>query len=259
MINKTNIAITAVVAALLLISASQVRAETTKKSFVVKPGGTLYMRTDSGSVEVESHASERVDIEVEITGTNAKDFELSFSQDGNDVRITGERKRRFGSWHVNAKFVVKVPKAYNVDLKTGGGAIDISDLNGEVQAKTSGGSIDLGNIVGNVEVETSGGAISVDEVAGNIDAETSGGSIKARISKQPSEDSRLHTSGGSVIVYLASKIAVDLEARTSGGRVKSDFDVDGSVKRNRIVGKINGGGPRLDLSTSGGSVRIKSS
>lgn len=258
MINKTSFAIAASIGALFFIGASQAQAEKVEKSFDVKPAGTLYIRTDSGSVEVESHASNRVDIEVRTRGDNAEDFVLEFNKDGNDVRVTGEHKRRFGSWHMNARFIVKVPETYNVELKTGGGAIELSDLKGRVQAKTSGGSIDLGQIVGDVEVETSGGSITVEDVAGNINADTSGGSIRAKISKQPTEDSRLHTSGGSVTVYLAPDVAVDLKARTSGGRVKSDFDVEGTIKRNRIVGKINGGGPRLDLSTSGGSVRVKS-
>jgi len=52
-------------------------------------------------------------------------------------------------------------------------------------------------------------------------------------------------------------IAVDIKARTSGGSVKSELAVNGTSKRNRIEGKINGGGPKLDLKTSGGSVRIK--
>ena len=90
-------------------------------------------------------------------------------------------------------------------------------------------------------MQTSGGAIRVEEVVGNIDAYTSGGSINATISKQLSDDCRLRTSGGSVTVYLVSDIAVDLDASTSGGRVKSEFDVDGLVKKQKIRGKINGG------------------
>jgi DUF4097 and DUF4098 domain-containing protein YvlB len=115
----------------------------------------------------------------------------------------------------------------------------------------------LGKIRGDVDVKTSGGSIRVDEVSGTINAHTSGGSITAIISQQPLGDSRLTTSGGSVSASLAPSIAVDLTASTSGGRVSSEFEVDGSVKKTRITGKVNGGGPKLVLKTSGGSVRIK--
>ena len=40
-------------------------------------------------------------------------------------------------------------------------------------------------------------------------------------------------------------------------RVKSDFEIDGKVKKMAVRGSINGGGPKLTLKTSGGSIKIK--
>lgn len=58
-----------------------------------------------------------------------------------------------------------VPSRFNVDVRTGGGGIDIDDLEGNVLAQTSGGGIDVGYIRnGSVDVRTSGGGI---EVAGS--------------------------------------------------------------------------------------------
>jgi DUF4097 and DUF4098 domain-containing protein YvlB len=185
---------------------------------------------------------------------------VTFSQQGDDVIVEGNQEGSSNwGWSNNARvyYTIKVPKNYNVNLETGGGSIEVSDLVGEVEADTSGGSISLGQIQGDVDVKTSGGSISVEEVAGNIDAHTSGGSVSAKMTKQPTENCRLTTSGGSVTAYLARDIAVDLDASTSGGRVKSDFMVEGRVKKTSIDGKINGGGPQLKMKTSGGSVRIK--
>lgn len=229
------------------------------QSFKVKAGGTLYLDSDSGSVEVESHSAKTVIVEVQKWGENEEDFEVTVEQDGNDIKIEGDQKGSGSYWGRNAqvRYLIKVPSQYNVDVKTGGGSIEISDLNGVVEARTSGGSISLGKINGDVDVKTSGGSIRVDDVVGNIDAHTSGGSIRATISKQPTQDSKLTTSGGSITAYLAEGIAVDLNASTSGGRVKSEFDVVGKVKKTSIKGEINGGGPDLYLRTSGGSVKIK--
>ena len=65
--------------------------------------------------------------------------------------------------------------------------------------------------------------LDVGEVQGAIEAKTSGGRISARITEQPSADSKLTTSGGSVTVYLNPSIAVALDVRTSGGRVHNDL------------------------------------
>ena len=258
MINKFSIVVTSIIVVFLVVGVTHAKSETIEKSFAVKSGGTFYLKSDSGSIEIESHGRDMVEIEVEKKGRNIDDFVVEFSQDGNDVRVSGERDGSYFKRSANVHFLVKIPKDYNVNLKTGGGSIELADLKGTVDAKTSGGSISLGRIEGDVDVDTSGGSIRVDEVAGNIDAHTSGGSIKAKITKQPTADCRLTTSGGSVTVYLAPEIAVDLDASTSGGSVSSELDVTGKIKPRHIKGTINGGGPDLELHTSGGSVRVKS-
>ena len=145
------------------------------------------------------------------------------------------------------------------DVSTSGGSIKIGDVDGDVDANTSGGSISIDRSKGNVVASTSGGSISVDEVMGDIDASTSGGSVTAHISQQPKGECRLETSGGNVSVYLAKNIAVDLDAKANGGRVTSDFDVSlvGELRKTRMRGKINGGGPKLYLRTSSGTVKIR--
>ena len=257
--SKITTAIILAAAVFLVIAATQARSdlEPLARSFDVESGGSLIIRSDSGSIDVESHDKAQVEVTVTRKGKNDDDFKVEFFHEGKDVKIVGERESMFGSFSSNVHFAIKVPKQYNIDIKTGGGSIELADIKGRVEAGTSGGSIQLGQIDGDVDVNTSGGAIRVNEVLGNIDAHTSGGSIKAHISKQPTENCSLSTSGGSVTVYLSPDIAVDIKARTSGGSVKSELAVNGTSKRNRIEGKINGGGPKLDLKTSGGSVRIK--
>lgn len=252
----------AVISAFVMsLMATNVEAREVERAFDVGTGGTLKLETSRGSINIGTHSSDQVLVFVEIEGKNEEDMEINFSNSGDDVTITGEQTRESkGFWgggsNMKVAFNITVPKSYNVDVDTAGGSIKIQDLNGQVDANTSGGSIKLGRIDGLVDVNTSGGSIKVDEVTGTIRAHTSGGSIKANISKQPTGDSKLTTSGGSIKVRLAEDIAVDLSARTSGGRVKSDFDINGEVSKRSIRGEINGGGPKLTLKTSGGSVKI---
>ena len=240
-------------------SFSKSNVDVIEKSFNVASKGTLRLDTDSGSISVESHSSETVDVRVELKGKLRDNMKIGFDHDGADLSVQGDRESSF-SWgfnNGNAKFIIKVPRHYDLALKTSGGSIQLSSLTGTVKARTSGGSIKVDQITGDLKVKTSGGSIKVDEVSGAIDAKTSGGSIKLRMTEQPKHDSQLRTSGGSVKAYLASGIAVDLTASTSGGSVSTDFNVNGSVRRTSIAGEINGGGPKLKLHTSGGSVKIE--
>lgn len=145
-------------------------------------------------------------------------------------------------------------------LHTSGGSISLGQVRGTVDANTSGGGIRIDRATANVVAKTSGGRISVNEVQGAIDASTSGGGIDVYISKQPTSDSRLSTGGGQIKVVLASSLQLDIRARASGGGVTMrglDVDVQGKASRNRMTGTMNGGGPVLDLQTSGGGISIR--
>ncbi|MCH2191812.1 MAG: DUF4097 domain-containing protein [Gammaproteobacteria bacterium] len=243
---------------LFLLGVAQADEELFEKEFEVKNGGSLYLDSDAGSVEIGTHTKPIVELKVSIKGGDADDFKISSEQSGKDVSVKGDRKSiGWGSNSLRVNFIVTVPKEYDLRLETGGGSISVQDLIGEIDAKTSGGSIIISDVRGDVDVKTSGGSIRVEDVAGNIKGRTSGGSIKVKFSEQITQDSVLSTSGGSIAAYLPTEIKVDIDASTSGGRVRSDFNVDGTVKKTKIKGEINDGGPLLKLRTSGGNVSIK--
>jgi hypothetical protein len=226
-----------------------------EKEFTVAKGGTLDLRTDIGALDIRTHDKETVELEVYVKGEREKEFEVTYKVSGDDLDVRGEiNKRRNG---LRVEFVVTVPEQYDLNLQTSGGSISVSDLEGDIDAKTSGGSINIGDVQGDVELHTSGGSISTDNIYGEIDAHTSGGSVNVRFAEQITKDASLSTSGGSITAYLPRDIKVDLDASTSGGHVRTDFNVDGRIKKNRVKGSINGGGPKLSLRTSGGSVKIK--
>ena len=278
-----------------------------KKSFQVEPGGHLTLDVQFGSIEVSPSEGKEVNIEVirKVKTSDPKKAEeilkshqVDFKQAGNDVMVkSGDRARAFGkgSWdHLEVRYVISVPKKFNVDLNTSGGSITVNDLEGEAIAKTSGGSLHFGNIQGPVSgktsgggitvlectgkvdintsggsitlgkiagpllAQTSGGSIRIDEVRGDVKASTSGGSIQASISRQPASDSELGTSGGSIHIKLKPDLNLNLVAKASGGDIQSDIPlmVQGAMSRSSLQGKMNAGGPQLYLHSSGGSVHI---
>ena len=128
-----------------------------------------------------------------------------------------------------------------------------------MEVETSGGSIKIGKMTGSVKAHTSGGSISVDEVQGMIQASTSGGHVDATITRQPEGDCELSTSGGSIQVRLNRNLDLYLLAKTSGGSVRANnlpLNIQGEISRSRLEAKMNKGGPRLTLHTSGGSISI---
>ncbi len=185
----------------------------------------------------------------------------------------------YTTWLREVEYRVTVPEKFNADMDTSGGPIFVSRMSGEVHAHTSGGSLHFdsidGPILGNTSggsitleggkgravLHTSGGSIQIRDAAGPIDASTSGGGVTASLLGQPKEECRLYTSGGSINVSLSRDVRLDLDASTGGGSVRTDFAVPISDERHHSELRVplNGGGPRLYLHTSGGSISIRRS
>lgn len=280
------------------------------KTFKVHKDGLLTIDADIGSIEINTAQRNEVDVKIDFDrrrGSSSRlrdimrDIDVNFQQSGKDVRVELEYDKDWGNFwnsvgkYLRIKFIVTVPRDYNVDLHTSGGSISVDDLQGEVKSHTSGGSlffgriggtvygktsggsitlrgckdevkvttsggsIDIGEVSGTVTANTSGGSIKVEEVMGTINARTSGGSVTAYIARQPRANCSLKTSGGTVTAYLARDVKVTVDAHTSGGSVHTDFPVmvRGTLNKRSLNAEINGGGPELYLRTSGGSIYIK--
>ncbi len=266
--------------------------DTLNHSFPVDPGGRLVLDVDRGSVEVQG-VENASSVVVEVTRKASarseararellEDHQVEFSQDGTVVEVKG-RSSRASSWswfrgqNLQVNYRITVPRRFQAQLRTAGGSIQVTTVEGEVQAKTSGGALKFGelkgpingrtsggsisakNCQGELDVETSGGGIQLGEIQGNVKAHTSGGSIHAaavtgRCTVSTSGGgidltditglSTASTSGGSITVSLTKPLEQDCTVESSGGGITvrlpeaAAFDVDA---------RTSGGGVRSDF------------
>jgi len=141
-----------------------------------------------------------------------------------------------------------------INATTSGGNIHANDLKPELQANTSGGNIDITNIEGLVDASTSGGSINLDQMSGTIKANTSGGNISATITK-PVEKLELETSGGNIDCTVPQGLGLNLEL--SADHIETQLvNFNGKYEKDKISGKINGGGIPVNLTTYGGSINL---
>ncbi|TQV72089.1 DUF4097 domain-containing protein [Aliikangiella marina] len=239
---------------LLLTLNVSAKSETIEREFSVATGGQLVIDSDRGSIEIESWNNDQVDVEVRKSASSQSkldDFRVEIENRGDNVYINGDGD----GWNSNVrvKYIVKVPKKYNLDLKTGGGSIKVDDMAGNIKLHTSGGSLKIGNVDGgNVDAHTSGGSIKVGDVKGNLKVDTSGGSIRlGHVTGKATVD----TSGGSISIESGGE---DIAADTSGGSIKIGPS-EGNVKAETSGGSIKIGTAKgdVDADTSGGSVKVE--
>jgi hypothetical protein len=259
-------------------------------------GGSITVEGHEGDrVRVEMHVrvgGRSIDSTHAKAQEALEDYEFNISKSSNTVYAIAKSKRSgwFGNNNTSVSFRVYVPTNMSCDLDTSGGSISISGVNGTQKVHTSGGSLNIANINGDMEAKTSGGSINIeqykgellaktsggtiklDRATGDLDVSTSGGSIKlnnvsGRVNAGTSGGSinanileldnqlTLKTSGGSIHAVVPKGIGMDLDLK--GNKVNTQLtNFDGQVEKDKIVGSINGGGVRVVMATSGGSVNL---
>ena len=269
------------VLALALLAAGGAHAadKTFDRTFTVSPGGTLIVDADSASVRVTGGNSNQVVVHMlaKASDDDLASLKLDAVQQGNEVTVTLKREKKgwFNSWRGDQRIEVTVPQRFVVNVKTGGGSIDLSGTTGTASLNTSGGDITAKNITGNVNADTSGGSIVMDTIRGDVDGDTSGGDVKllqidgkmrgntsggdVQVSLVGANRGiTASTSGGSIRLTLPRSTSGNFEAKTSGGQFTSDMAVTTtSFQEGHVKGTLNGGGPSIDANTSGGDISLR--
>jgi DUF4097 and DUF4098 domain-containing protein YvlB len=129
-----------------------------------------------------------------------------------------------------------------LDFSTGDGELEIEDVDGSLHAHTSDGSVRVTGRFDDLELRTSDGRVEVE----------------ARQGSQLREAWDIRSSDGSVMLRIPRDLAADVELHTSDGSIPTNVPivVEGSFGPHDIHGKMNGGGNRLTVHTSDGSVTL---
>jgi DUF4097 and DUF4098 domain-containing protein YvlB len=173
----------------------------------------------------------------------------------------------------------------SAEIKTYGGDIRIGPVRGDLKAQTLAGDVRIGDVSGSANVETSGGDIRIDRIAGSATARTGGGDIvlpavggavlaetgggEVRIglgSRLVKGGVSIRNAGGDVLLTLPADFQgeIDLRVDQPGDPedvlIHSEFPGLAVTRRadsQRASGSLNGGGPRVTVLTTSGSIRLQ--
>jgi DUF4097 and DUF4098 domain-containing protein YvlB len=154
---------------------------------------------------------------------------------------------------------IKVPSYVIVERAlTSNGAIQISDVKGDVVASTSNGGIFIDNVDGFVLAHTSNGRIEIENTKGIMDLKSSNSGINAEIFDFK-EDIEVSTSNGGITLYINPNLNADLDITTSNGYIMIDDNLDFSYSLNEDKHKqaeLGDGGDQIIIQTSNGNIKI---
>ena len=144
----------------------------------------------------------------------------------------------------------------DIRLSSSGGGVSVDGAHGNVYARSSGGGVSLEDIHGSADASSSGGGVSVSGEASSVTAKSSGGSVRVNI-RNLTDELYLQSSGGGVsaVIHGGDKLGLDLDLRS--GKVNIDLhNFTGTSEKDRVKGKMNGGGIPVYAHASGGNVTI---
>lgn len=257
-----------------------------------KSGGKLVVDVDFGSIDVAPGENDKVVVDAhrKIEASSKEKEEeyfkavpVTITTEGDEVIVRAIHRheslgsqlwRMLGHTRSEARYTVRVPANFSVDLDTSDGEISAVDLTGIVKADTSGGHLTFDRIHGDINADTSGGDIKATTCDGTIKLDTSGGRIevtngRGKLNADTSGgavtvlnfagDAKVDSSGGKLRL---SHVSGKLTAETSGGSIAAilpspvvdDVRLETSAGQITVVTPANAG-LTIDAETSAGHVR----
>jgi lia operon protein LiaG len=164
------------------------------------------------------------------------------------VRVESRPPRLSGFSSHQIEWTIKVPKGVIVDLRTTNGGVRLNNLSNEIHAKTTNGGVKGLNIIATViEASAVNGGVEIVlgaplDTTASIEMEAVNGGVELSLPPDSKATIAARCVNGGVQV---ENLEISREEQ------QSDFD-----KRRRLNGTMNGGGAKVNLSTTNGGVRI---
>ena len=232
----------------------------------MQAGRTLYVRNLNGAIRVTKADGDRAsvvatkrwrrgdpaDVRIEqIKAVNGGDVIICafwVERSSCDERGYRSRDNDGDGWNwrgrrndVSVEFTIKLPAGVRVVVSSVNGEISVEEATAEVEATTVNGS---------VWAASSGGPVLAQSVNGDV---------RARMSSRGSRDLKFSSVNGTVIVQVPDDTDADVSLSTVNGSVQSDFPVtiQGRLNPRKLRATLGKGGPRLDMKTVNGDVRLR--
>jgi beta-lactamase regulating signal transducer with metallopeptidase domain/DUF4097 and DUF4098 domain-containing protein YvlB len=167
----------------------------------VKSGGTLNIDLKTGGdLVITSWDKPQVVVRAALGGRDWRQTEVRLRPDDGDATLDSYFAESSGNQSSHHVFEIQVPKNFNVRVKSSGGSVSITGVDGRFTGNTGGGEINIQKSNGDVDLRTGGGDIRVAD--SNVNGSVSTGVGMVRIERV--NGNLEGTSGSGPVVYAQS-------------------------------------------------------
>jgi DUF4097 and DUF4098 domain-containing protein YvlB len=218
-------------------------------------------------------------------------------KNGRTISVTTNPSQRNWSWNwgrVDIDVLITVPEVFDAHVAVQHGDVQVDRLKGNLSFTTAHGDLQIGSLAGSTAVITtahgdleareiateklrlstahgdvhidrlasaafeataSHGDINIESAEGRAEVSSSHGDISIRFAREVSGEFR--NSHGDIEISAPSALAANVDLAGSDVKIAGSYSFEGTQKRDRIEGKINGGGPNLTARTTHGSISLR--
>jgi bifunctional DNA-binding transcriptional regulator/antitoxin component of YhaV-PrlF toxin-antitoxin module len=226
-----------------------------RKSYDLQPGGRVEISNVNGRIQVEPSGNNTVEVVAVKTARGATSEaakeslgRIEITEESSPASVRIETKIQRGSGMFNhgggeVAYTVRVPSGADLKFTTVNGGIDVERVSGRISVET-----------------VNGGIVARDVDAGSLAATTVNGGVEVALSRMPDGGVKLGCTNGGIKVRLPADAKADISVRVVNGGIDVDADalrIQSSEKsRRRFEGRMNGGGPRMDIEGTNGGIQI---
>jgi len=226
----------------------------------------LRVQTHDANLRIETWDQNMIEAHLTTQGWHIGNggLEIVEHQQGNtvDLELRQPHRAHF-SIGIDARRVeleIRMPRSAKITVRSADGNVSAKGLEGELNFTTGDGRLQLEDVEGSLRAHTSDGSVRVSGRFDVLELRTSDGrvDVEARPGSHLLEPWDIRSSDGSVTLRIPGDLAADVELHTSDGSITTNIPlvVEGSFRSHDIHGKMNGGGNRLTIHTSDGSVTL---
>lgn len=223
-----------------------------KKTYPFAAGGRLEISNVNGKIDVRPGDGNQVEVVAlkkakgaspEAAKAALERVQIAEHVSGGTIKVETKIDRSGGMFGGGAQveYRVRVPAGAEVSVETVNGGIEVSGLKGRVHAETTNGGVQARDISGALVATTTNGGLDID------------------LARMPEDGVKLECTNGGIKVRLPRDAKATISARINNGGISADgLDIEssGDQSRRRLEGRLNGGGPRLEIEGTNGGITL---
>jgi DUF4097 and DUF4098 domain-containing protein YvlB len=223
-----------------------------RKTYQLQPGGRVEISNVNGRITVVPSDDNTLEVVALKSARGATSESAKASLDrvqiveestaaGVKIETKVERSGIFNHGGAEVAYSVRVPAGADVRFTTVNGGIEVERLKGRIEVET-----------------VNGGIVARDLDAAALEATTVNGGIDVDLTRMPERGVKLGCTNGGIKLRLPADAKADISARVANGGIDAEgLPVDATEKsRRRFEGRLNGGGPRIEIEGTNGGIRI---